>query len=97
MILIFRIICEFYLIVTSLVCEMENKLQNIFASSLGVPFESINDDLRYSEIPEWDSVAHMTLVAAIEEAFDIMIDAEDVIEMGSFAKAKLIVAKYLAP
>ena len=37
----------------------------------------------------------MALVAAIEEGFDIMIDAEDVIDMSSFAKAKEIVAKYL--
>lgn len=74
---------------------MENKLQNLFAESLGVPLETVVDDLKYSEIAEWDSVAHMALIAAIEEAFDIMIDAEDVIDMSSFAKAKQIVAKYL--
>jgi acyl carrier protein len=74
---------------------MENKLQNLFSESLGVPLETVVDDLKYSEIAEWDSVAHMALIAAIEEAFDIMIDAEDVIDMSSFAKAKQIVAKYL--
>lgn len=74
---------------------MENKLQNTFAESLGIPLEKIVDDLEYSKVPEWDSVAHMALVAAIEQTFGIMIDAEDVIDMSSFAKAKLIVAKYL--
>ena len=49
----------------------------------------------YATIPQWDSVAHMSLIAAIEEGFDIMIDAEDVIDMNSFAKAKKIVAKHL--
>ena len=57
--------------------------------------EDIRDDLQYATIPQWDSVAHMTLIAAIEEGFDIMIDAEDVIDMSSFAKAKEIVAKNL--
>lgn len=73
---------------------MENRLQKIFSESLGITLESVVDDLKYSECPEWDSVAHMGLVAAIEESFDIMIDAEDVIDMSSFAMAKQIVAKY---
>ena len=74
---------------------MEEKLQKIFAESLSVKLEDIRDDLQYATIPQWDSVAHMTLIAAIEEGFDIMIDAEDVIDMSSFAKAKVIVAKHL--
>jgi hypothetical protein len=37
----------------------------------------------------------MALIAAIEEGFDLMLDAEDVIDMSSFLKAKEIVTKYL--
>jgi acyl carrier protein len=74
---------------------MIKNLAQIFSNSLGLPIESVNDNLKYSEVPEWDSVAHMTLIAAIEEAFDIMIDAEDVVDMSSFAKASQIVTKYL--
>jgi acyl carrier protein len=71
------------------------KLQSIFADSLGIPADQINDSLTYASITEWDSVAHMALIAAIEEGYDIMIDANDVIDLSSFAKAKEIVAKYL--
>jgi len=74
---------------------MENKLKTIFATSLDISENLVTDDLRYAEIPQWDSVAHMALVAAIEEGFDIMIDTEDVIDMSSFEKAKQIVTKYL--
>lgn len=75
---------------------MDNaRLQFIFSESLGVPLDEVVDDLRYSENPLWDSVAHMALVAAIEEAFEIMIDAEDVIDMSSFKKAKEILVKYI--
>lgn len=74
---------------------MENKLKSIFAASLGIKEEIVIDTLGYATIPQWDSVAHMVLVAAIEEGFDIMIDTEDVIDMSSFEKAKQIVAKYL--
>ncbi len=74
---------------------MENKLQAIFSESLNVDASDVVDELRYSEIPQWDSVAHMALIAAIEEGFEIMLDAEDVINMNSFSKAKEIVMKYL--
>ncbi len=74
---------------------MEVKLKNIFAESLGIDESIVTDNLRYAEIPQWDSVAHMALVAGIEEGFDIMIDTEDVIDMSSFEKAKQIVTKYL--
>ncbi len=36
----------------------------------------------------------MALVAAIESAFDIMLDTDDVIDMSNFAKAREIVTKY---
>ena len=75
--------------------QMESKLKSIFAESLGVNVSLVTDTLRYAEIPQWDSVAHMALVAAIEEGFDIMIDTEDVIDMSSFEKAKQIVTKYM--
>lgn len=70
------------------------KLKQVFAVSLDVPLNKIVDDFRYNAVPQWDSVAHMALIAAIEETFDILIDTEDVIDMSSFAKAKEIIAKY---
>jgi acyl carrier protein len=50
--------------------------------------------LSYQEITEWDSVGHMTLVAALEEAFDIMMDTDDIIDLSSFEKGKEILKKY---
>lgn len=70
------------------------KLKQIFAKSLDVPVGSIGDDFRYNSVPQWDSVAHMALVAAIEDEFDILLETEDVIDMSTFAKAKEIVAKH---
>lgn len=74
---------------------MEKKLKEIFSLNLNIKIGEVIDDLKYATIPQWDSIAHMALVAAIEEGFDIMLDAEDVIDMSSFAKAKEIVAKHL--
>ena len=53
----------------------------------------VTDDLQYGN-PGWDSVGHMALVAAIERAFDIMMETDDVIGLSSFARAKEILSKH---
>ena len=51
-------------------------------------------NLAYGAHEKWDSIAHMQLVAAIESAFDIMLDVDDVIALSSYPKAIEIVGKY---
>jgi acyl carrier protein len=70
------------------------KLKRAFAEGLGIAEDLITDELTYQSIKEWDSVGHMAMVASIEEAFDIMLDTDDIIDMSSFAKAKEIISKY---
>lgn len=50
-------------------------------------------DLKYQDIEAWDSVGHMGLVAALEDAFDIMMDTDDIIDFNSYEKGKEILAK----
>ncbi|WP_017756434.1 acyl carrier protein [Calidifontibacillus oryziterrae] len=71
-----------------------HKLRGIFAETLGIPEAQVTDDLQYNRIEEWDSIAHMALVSAIDDGFEIMMDTDDVIELSSFAKAKEILKKY---
>ena len=52
------------------------------------------EGLTYQSIPEWDSVGHMSLVACIEDAFDIMMETDDIIDFSSYEKGKEILAKY---
>ena len=69
------------------------KYMNAFVSSFGVEAGTA-ETLEYHSIPQWDSVGHMTLMADLEEAFDIMLDTDDIIDFSSFAKGKEILAKY---
>ncbi len=50
--------------------------------------------LEYQSIADWDSVGHMGLIAALEDAFDIMMDTDDIIDFSSFEKGKEILKKY---
>lgn len=70
------------------------KLHQVFATSLQIGPDKVTDELTYNTIPEWDSVAHMALIAEIESAFDIMMDTDDIVDMSSVGKAKEILSKY---
>ncbi|PID97148.1 MAG: acyl carrier protein [Actinomycetales bacterium] len=60
----------------------------VFCEALDVDSDAIDwDSLAYRGIEEWDSVAHMRLVAEIEDTFDVMLDTDEVIGMSSFAIA----------
>ncbi len=72
----------------------QDKLVKAFTETLEIDASVVVDGLEYNSIKEWDSVAHMQLVAAIEDAFDIMLDTDDIIDMSSVGKAKEILGKY---
>ena len=72
----------------------EDKLRAAFVEALGLPAEVDVTASRYRETRQWDSVAHMQLVSAIELAFDIMLDTDDVLGMSSYQRAREIVGKH---
>ena len=69
------------------------KYNEAFIESFGVTEEQL-PGLAYQEIPEWDSVGHMQLIAALEDTFDIMFDTDDIIDFSSYEKGKEFMAKY---
>lgn len=52
------------------------------------------ENLTYQSIDLWDSVGHMGLIAALEDAFDIMMDTDDIIDFSSYEKGIEILKKY---
>lgn len=69
------------------------KYNNAFIENLQVSEDQL-DALNYQGVELWDSVGHMTLVAALEDAFDIMLDTDDIIDLSSYEKGKEILKKY---
>ena len=69
------------------------KYTNVFMETFSVSEEEAKN-LKYQSIDAWDSVGHMGLVSALEDAFDIMMDTDDIIDLSSFEKGKEILAKY---
>jgi acyl carrier protein len=69
------------------------KYINIFVETFEIEKSEL-ENLEYQAIPAWDSVGHMSLIASLEDAFDIMMDTDDIIDFNSFQKGKEILVKY---
>ena len=66
------------------------RLDAVIRSSLDLAPDTDLASIAYGETESWDSVAHMQLVAAIEESFGIMLETDDVIAMSTYAIARQI-------
>lgn len=72
----------------------KEKYVNAFVSALELKEEQVNSALCYQGVENWDSVGHMGLVAELEEAFDIMMETDDIIDFSSYDKGIEILKKY---
>ena len=68
------------------------KYNKVFAETLEIGEDKL-EGLTYQSIQTWDSVGHMSLIASLENAFDIMFDTRDVIDLSSYEKGKEILSK----
>ena len=64
------------------------KYRKVFLKSLSVDESKVNEKLKYNDIPEWDSIGHMTLMSGLEEEFKISIETDDIVDFSSFEKGK---------
>jgi acyl carrier protein len=73
--------------------ESTEKLQDIFRAIFTVPTGEDVTTLQQKGNDKWDSLAHVSLVAAIESEFDVSIDAADQMCMTSYAETQALLAE----
>jgi len=67
----------------------EERLQAVFRAVFDLPASADVANCRQANTPAWDSMAHVSLVAAIEEEFGLTIDAGDSLTLSSYESARL--------
>ncbi len=70
------------------------KYNEVFRDVFMVEDAVLNDAFDNKSVDGWDSVKQLALTTALEDAFDIMLDAEDILELTSYTKGKEILRKY---
>ncbi|MBD3588971.1 MULTISPECIES: acyl carrier protein [unclassified Bacteroides] len=70
------------------------KYNQVFTSTLEITENQLKG-LSYQSVELWDSVGHMTLVANLEDTFDIMMETDDIIDLSSYEKGlEILKEKY---
>ena len=69
-------------------------VETIAGKILRVDPGSITDETSPGTLEQWDSMAHLYLIAELEEQFKVKISIADAMEMNSIAKIKEILRRY---
>ena len=71
------------------------KYKNVFIESLSIKSDAFSEEIKYNDVPEWDSIGHMTLMSELEEEFKITLETDDIIDFSSYKKGiELLNSKY---
>ena len=70
------------------------KYNSVFIENFFITEDKLGTGLEYNSISEWDSIGHMGMIATLEEAFDITLDTDDIIDFSSYDKGVEILEKY---
>jgi len=66
------------------------RVAKVFSEVLGVSPDSINDTTSPDNTPQWDSMAAMNLVVAIEDEFDVRLTTAEIVSMRNVAIVKKV-------
>ena len=66
----------------------------VFCETFNVTEDMLNEEFTFNAIPAWDSVAHLSLISELEDVFDVMFDAEDILHYGSYLNGIEILKRY---
>lgn len=67
---------------------MKDVLAGLFAEVLEVDPAELNDDSSPENLKQWDSLAAMKLVCAIEEKFKIQLSTKEIMKMSTIGLAR---------
>jgi acyl carrier protein len=67
---------------------MNDALVELFAEVLGVDPAKLSDDSSPDNVKQWDSLAAMKLVVAIEERFQVKLSTREIMKMSTIGRAR---------
>lgn len=71
-----------------------DKYNDVFCRVLNINKDMLNEDFTFKAVPQWDSVAHLSLISELEDKFDVLFDSEDILHFGSYLNGIAILKRY---
>jgi acyl carrier protein len=75
----------------SLPAARTDPLHQLLGTVLGVPPDTIGEDSSPENLPNWDSLAHLTVVLALESEYGLSVPGQDAVMLRSVA----LIRRYL--
>lgn len=72
----------------------KEKYDQIFSEVFEVNSDVLGSDFNFDTVETWDSVRQLSLVTAMEDEFDLMLDTEDILGFSSYDQGLIILKKY---
>lgn len=60
-----------------------DRLAAAFEKAFGFDPKSFSLQLAPEQVPNWDSIGHMSLVATLEQEFQVQFEVDEIMEMSS--------------
>lgn len=70
------------------------KVNKIFCDVFSVEESALNDGFNKDNVDGWDSVHQLSITSSIEDEFDIMLDAEDILNATSYVNVLHVLEKF---
>lgn len=72
--------------------EIYERLNEVFQDVFDDDSLTVNENTTASDIEDWDSLSHITLVAAVEDEFRMKFSMKEVVEMKNVGEMVAIIA-----
>lgn len=72
---------------------MLQEYNKCFMEVFGVKEEELSEEFKFGT-GQWNSFAHMELIANLEDRFEIFLSTEDITHFGNYENGKKILEKY---
>jgi len=76
--------------------QVEKQIKEVIASVLNVDAGEIGDDASPDNLGNWDSLAHMNIIVALEERFKIRFSDEQIVRMLNYKLIVIMVKEALS-
>ena len=76
--------------------EVEARLTEVFRSTFGDDDIVLRPEMTADDVPAWDSVSHIQLIFAVEEAFGITLSMKDLEGLADVGALVATVRRHLA-
>lgn len=70
------------------VWQVKTNMEKLISEIFNIEVTTVNDELDFDSIPNWDSLTHMQLIIQLEETYKVQLSGDEIADMRSVGAAR---------